>query len=99
MAHITSGDGVATDAWRAHGCTESDILNLFELHIKEDIVPSAVVHPLSQKLNRRLGTVLFSLWHIQIINENDVLLPRWRTIATLLTSTHLTINDVLSLIG
>ena len=34
------------------------------------IIPTALVHKLSQDLNWRLSTVLLNLWHIQVIDKD-----------------------------
>ena len=52
-------------------------------------VPHAVVHPLSEKLNGWLRTVLFSCWHVQVVHKNDTLLPHGRTKDTLATFVQL----------
>jgi hypothetical protein len=74
-------------------------LDLFELLVCLDVVPSTVVHPLTKQFNWRLGTVLFLLRHVKVINEDDVLLARGWTKAAFLSSAHSAINNVLGLIS
>ena len=99
MTHISVGDWITTDARWAHRSAESDVLDLFELLVCLDVVPSTVVHPLTKQFNWRLGTVLLLLWHVEIINKDDKLLARGWTKAALLSSAHFTINNILGLVG
>lgn len=93
------GDHTSASTWGTHCSYEDDIFNslprtLFILAV----VPTSVVHPLSQKFERGLSTVVFLLWHIQIINENDELLANRGSIHSLSSLFELIIKIVLSLI-
>ena len=59
----------ATTRW-THGRTEDDVLNEHErFFLLRVVIPAIVVHPLSDELNRRLGSECLFLGHIQVINE------------------------------
>lgn len=46
------------------------ILNLFkDFFFLFVIIPSSIIKELSHQFERRLGTILFNLWHIYVINE------------------------------
>jgi len=58
-----------------------------------------MIHPLSYELNWWLSTILFLLWHVEIINENDEpLAGRW-TINTFSSLFKLLIEGLLGLVG
>ena len=55
----------AAAAWRSHGRDKDDVFNLFEwLFLVLAVVPTLVVHPLSQQLKRWLGSVLLLFGHV-----------------------------------
>ena len=58
-----------------------------------------MVHPLTDELNRWLSEVLFSLGHVQIINEDDEFLASGRSEDTLSTFLELLIETILRLIS
>jgi hypothetical protein len=62
------------------------------------IIPSLVVHPLSKDFNWWLCTILFLLWHVQIINEDDESLTCWWAINTFSSFFDFRINCILCLI-
>ena len=47
------------------------------------VIPAAEVHPLSDKLNGRLGAVHFPGWHVEVVNEEDEVLAKGRAEHTL----------------
>mmetsp|Transcript_11712 Transcript_11712/g.17848 ORF Transcript_11712/g.17848 Transcript_11712/m.17848 type:complete len:936 (+) Transcript_11712:4723-7530(+) len=99
VAHHTSSDGIPTTSRRSHGGDEDDIFNLHEgLLLLRAIVPTLVVHPLAKDFNRRLGSILFLLGHVQIIDEDDESLASGRSINTLSSLFELLIEGVLSLV-
>lgn len=60
----------ATAGW-THGGDKHDILNFHErFFFLGSVVPTLVVHPLSQDLNWRLCTISFFLWHVQVVDED-----------------------------
>lgn len=63
-----------------------------------DVIPTTVVHPLSQQLDWRLCTILLFLWHIQIVDENHAVLAKRRTVEALSLLLHTRVDDLLSLI-
>jgi len=58
-----------------------------------------MVHPLTDKLKRRLGTVLFLFRHVKVIDENDKSVARRGAGNTLSSLLKLLVNSVLGLIG
>jgi len=98
VTHVSISDSLLA-AWGLHGSAVSDSNSLAELLLAVKLVPSIVVHPLSEKLNGWLGAINLFLWHVEIIDEDDgVLSKRWSPDA-LTTPVHASVNDVLSLIG
>ena len=47
------------------------------------VVPVAVVHPLPQELHGRDGPALVTLGQVQVVNEDDALLPHGRAVHSL----------------
>ena len=43
-----------------------------DLGVFLEVIPVPVVHPLSQQLNRRLGSVHLSGWHVQVIHKHNL---------------------------
>ena len=58
-----------------------------------------MVHPLTDKLNRGLSEVDLSLWHVQVINEDDEFLTSGRSENTLPAFLELFVKTVLGLIS
>ena len=98
MANISIGDSFLASR-RLHSSAESNSDCFAEFFLSNKFIPALVVHPLSEELNRRLGTVLLFLWHVQVINEEDSILSKFWTPDALTTSVHATIDDVLGLVG
>ena len=100
VAHITRRDMVATTTWWSHGSRELNGDNSSELLlIGIDFVPATVVHPLTEELNWRLSSIHLLLRHVEIIDEDEALFAKGRSIDTLSALFHFTIDDSLSLIG
>jgi hypothetical protein len=79
--HALSDSGTATTGW-THGRHEDNIFNF--LHEKLlPFIPAFMVKPLTDKLNWRLGSIFFSLRHVQVIDKNDEFLARRRAENTL----------------
>ena len=77
MSRDTIGDVLSATTWRSHSCYENDIFYLLErLLFRLTIIPSFMVHPLSENLNGRLGSINLFLGHVQIINEDNEFLAR-----------------------
>lgn len=94
MADIARRDVVATTTWGSHGSHKLNCSNDSEfLLIGIDFVPATVIHPLTEELNGRLCSVHFLLRHVEIINENEALLAKGRSIDTLSALFHLAIDD------
>ena len=63
------------------------------------IVPASLVHELTQDFNWWLGTILFNLRHIQIINKDDsTFRVRWSE-HTLSPLFQLRIDNILNLVA
>jgi len=94
------GKGGSTTARWSHSRNEDDILDPHErLLLFGSVVPSLMIHPLSDELDWWLGTILFLLWHVQIINENDEPLAGWWTINTFSSLLELLVEGLLGLVG
>lgn len=64
-------DLVSASSWWAHRSDELNVLYLLEDFVLGAIEPAAVVHPLSEKFERRLREIGILFGHIQIVNVND----------------------------
>ena len=65
MSYISRRYRVSSITWRTHGSDKSDIDNALEFSFFGfNIIPTLVIHPLSEQLNWRLGVPPFPLWHI-----------------------------------
>ena len=62
-------------------------------------LPVTLIKVLSQQLDRWLSSVNLLLWHVQIINKYDTLLPHGWTKHTFTPSVKLSHDDELSLVG
>lgn len=98
MAYITIGNCFRT-TWRLHGCAEGNTNGLAEFLLTIQFIPAFIVHPLTEKFNRRLGAILFFHRHVEIINKNDGFLANFWAPYTLTTSIHATIDYTLSLVS
>ena len=65
------GYRIASTPGRAHGCYE---LHIHQLHSRVllQVVPIPVIQPLSQQLNRWLGTIDLSGGHVQVIYKHNL---------------------------
>jgi hypothetical protein len=63
-----------------------------------EVVPTLLVHHLTEDLNWGLGSILLNLGHIQVINEYDSLLIKFWTKDTCSSLLKLAIDNVLHLV-
>lgn len=91
-------NGTTTSRW-THSWTD-DYVNNCEpwLFFVITIIPSSKVHKLTKKFDWRLCTVLFLLWHVKIINKNDVFLAKRWAPAVLSSLFEVRLEIVLSLV-
>mmetsp|Transcript_74194 Transcript_74194/g.176947 ORF Transcript_74194/g.176947 Transcript_74194/m.176947 type:complete len:217 (-) Transcript_74194:647-1297(-) len=82
---------------RAHCTDENQVHQVSEL-CGLSLIPALSVHPLAEQLNRWLSTILLLGRHVQIIDEQQALLAKRRSIGALLSLVKLAINDVLRLV-
>lgn len=100
VALQTLGNDSTTATGWAHSRDSNDINNSVEgLFLGLALVPASVVHELTDKLKRGLGSVFFLGGHVKVINEHDVLLAKRRAVDTLATLFKLIIKVVLGLVG
>jgi len=100
VALQTLGNDSTTATGWAHSRDSNDINNSVEgLFLGLALVPASVVHELTDKLKRGLGSVFFLGGHVKVINEHDVLLAKRRAIDTFATLFKLIIKVVLGLVG
>ena len=64
---------VAAASWWSLRTHELDV-DKSKLRLILKVVPIPVIHPLPKQLNRWLSTILFHLWHIEIIDKDNRLL-------------------------
>ena len=98
MADVAIRDSLLT-ARGLHGCTERDANELSEFFVSAQLIPALVVHPLAKQLNRRLRAIALFLWHVEVIDEDDGVLAKFWAIDSFTTSIHVSIDDILGLIG
>lgn len=100
MPQISHADGVAAAHWRQHGRHKVNSLEIPQFLCIE-IIPSSVVHPLSQQLDRRLRSKYLLLGHVQVINEDHNLsLASVRPVLTFTPSgADLAVDKSLDLVG
>jgi hypothetical protein len=67
--------------------------------IVSTFIPSTLIDPLTEDLNRRLSTILFDLGHVQVINENNTLHTNSGSKVILSQFGQFTIDNVLNLIA
>jgi hypothetical protein len=100
MSLKSLGDWRSTTTWRTHSANEDDIFNFHErLFLALSIVPTLMVHPLSEQLDGWLSTILFFLWHVEIINEDHETFTWGWSIDSLSSLFKFLIKGVLGLIG
>ena len=97
MTDVPICDGFLATRW-LHSSTESDTHSFAEFLLTVELIPAFIVHPLPEKLNGRLGTILFLFRHIEVINEENGVLSKFWTPNTLTTSVHAAIDDTLGLV-
>ncbi len=59
------------------------------------VIPSFMVHPLSDNFNGRLSTVHLQCWHVEIIDEEHKFFTKWRTKYPFTTFIKFRINNIL----
>lgn len=90
----------SASTWWSHSRNEEHVFNLVErFFLRLAIVPSFVVHELPQKLQWRLGTILFLLWHVHIVNKDCIPFANWWSIDSFPSLVKFLIKVVLSLVG
>jgi hypothetical protein len=91
-----SDEGAATSRW-SHCADEQAFLDYLEILILVfEVVKSALIEHLSQDLYWRLSPPLFFVWHVEVINKNDVPAEPWAE-NTFPDTVQLLIYDILSL--
>ena len=73
MTEESSRNRVFTSSWRRAGSDHAAVFNSTELVFLQ-IVETALVNNLPQKLIWRLCSIQIKLWHVDIIEEKDHLL-------------------------
>mmetsp|Transcript_47924 Transcript_47924/g.133604 ORF Transcript_47924/g.133604 Transcript_47924/m.133604 type:complete len:407 (+) Transcript_47924:768-1988(+) len=94
MPDIPLRDAGPTTTRRAHRSNELRVDDLAVL-VLVTVVPTCVVHPLPQDLDRRLRAILLLGRHVQIIDEDDAGLVQRRAENPLTTLVELAVDDVL----
>ena len=98
VAKKPRGDWVSAAARRTHRRRELHVDELSHRELRP-IVPSLVIHKLTEELDGRLRAVLLQLGHVQIVDEDDrALANRWPE-DTLTALIELRVDDVLNLVG
>jgi len=96
--HSLSDIALAT-SWWAHGRHKDDVLDLHEgLFFLGSVIPSLMIHPLTQDFNRRLGSIGLLLGHVEIIDEDNETLSSRRAVDTLSSLFKLLIESILGLV-
>ena len=89
----------STTTWRTHSTNKDNIFNSVEwLFFALSIIPTMMIHPLSQKFKRRLCSIFFFFRHIHIINEDYEFLSYWWSKDSLSSLFKFIIKVILSLI-
>lgn len=88
-------DGATTTSWGRSCCYQCSIFNIFPLPFIS-IIETLHVNEKSKQFNRRLSTVSFSSWHVDIINEDSDFLSRLSTKQCTLLLFKLVFNCLLS---
>ena len=100
MTLESSCDDRSATSWWSHSSTHDQTLELPEwLFFGLPLIPATVVKELSDQLQRRLGTILFFLWHVEIIDEDDIFLSNRWSVNTLTSFLNLVIERILDLVG
>ena len=98
MPEQAVGNRVPTSARGAHGTNPRHVL---DLKILSDlaVVPTLVIHVLTDQLNWWLCSVLFTHGQVEVVNEDNELAPNWRAIDALPPSVELREYQILGLVG
>lgn len=86
---------IPTASRRSHTSNELDVNKSTKCTWRGSIIPTLVIHPLSENFNRRLGKVFLPLWHVHIINKDDILLQWWWSIHSFPPLLCLGVNQIL----
>lgn len=100
MPDITHRDNVSATNRREHSSHKIDSAKVFEfLGVK--VIPSSVVHPLSQEFDWRLSSIFFFLRHVEIVNKDDYFVSSFfrPILALTTTSADFAIDESLDLVG
>ena len=97
VPEIPRSDSIPASSWGTHGTHELDVDQGLESVVRS-LIPTPVVHPLPQHLNRRLGAVDLELGHVQIVHKDDALCAKRGSKNTLPALVELTINQILNLV-
>lgn len=99
MALQSRSDCCPATSWRPHGGYEEHVLNLVEWFLlRFAVVPSLVIHVLTEEFKWWLRAVFFLLWHVQVVDEDGVFLAHRWSINALSSLVKLLIEVVLRLI-
>ena len=98
MSDESIGDESSSTSRRTHSAKHHQI---FKIHVHKcfAVKPALVVHELSNKLERWLGTICLLFGHVQIIDKYNAFFTNRRTIVTFSSFLHLTVYSILGLIG
>ena len=90
-------EGTTSSRW-SHRTENSKVL---QMHQQKGfpVIPSLVIHVLSNQLKRRLGSIRLFLGHIKVIYENYALLAYRRAVVSLSSLLHLAVDRILGLVG
>mmetsp|Transcript_3271 Transcript_3271/g.5419 ORF Transcript_3271/g.5419 Transcript_3271/m.5419 type:complete len:273 (+) Transcript_3271:4098-4916(+) len=99
VAEKTVRHRVSASAGRTHRSDKLGIHDGSEMAWRLPLVPTTMIEPLSEQLNRRLRKVLFALRHVEVVHEDDVLLADRRPKHAFSPLVHLGIDDVLGHVG
>lgn len=96
MALEPRGDEGFSTTGRAHSANHHAVFNCAEgMLVVLTIVPSTLVHVLTQDFNGRLGTEFFNFGHVEIIDKDYSTLGVRRSEDSLSALLERTVNDVL----
>ena len=98
MAEHSGRHRVAASARGAHRCAKLDIHQLAHRELLS-VVPSAVVEPLADDLDRRLRAVLLEHRHVEVIDKHHRAGSLLWTKDSFFALVELVVDDVLNLVG
>ena len=98
VAQEAVGHDLSAAARRPHGAHHRHVDDLVPLD-QLSVPPAAMAEPEAQDLNGRLRAVRLAQGHVDVVNEDDVLLARGRAVDALAPLVELGIEHVLRLVG